>query len=141
MARRIEKRILVPERVRLLRDGFSWIDGRFVCEGLIESLEQLMDMAAREREQTFDFVPVMHQIRGMPAADQLHDGGDDDAERGDREEGRHADACHAGVERAECEDAGLLVEVLDRDLAARAHQVVAAMLKQCVHWFLVGQNN
>lgn len=40
MAHRVEKRILVPERVRQLRDGFSWIDRRFVREGLIERLDQ-----------------------------------------------------------------------------------------------------
>ena len=40
MAHRVEKRILVPERVRRLRDGFSWIDRRFVREGVIERLDQ-----------------------------------------------------------------------------------------------------
>lgn len=40
MARRVEKHILVPERVRRPRDGFSWIDRRFVREGFIERLEQ-----------------------------------------------------------------------------------------------------
>jgi hypothetical protein len=40
MAHRVEKRVLVPERVRRLRDGFSWIDRRFVREGRIERLEQ-----------------------------------------------------------------------------------------------------
>ena len=40
MTHRVEKHVLVPERVRRLRDGFSWIDRRFVREGLIERLEQ-----------------------------------------------------------------------------------------------------
>jgi hypothetical protein len=37
------------------------------------------------------------------------------------------------VERAQRQDAGLLVEVLHRDRAAGAHQVVAAVLQQRVH--------
>jgi len=40
MGQKVEKRILVPARLRRLRDGFSWIDRRFVREGLIEHLSQ-----------------------------------------------------------------------------------------------------
>lgn len=40
MGRKVEKRILMPERLRRLRDGFSWIDRRFVREGVIERLGQ-----------------------------------------------------------------------------------------------------
>ena len=35
----IEKRILDPINVRRIRDGFSWIDRRFVRDGWIERLE------------------------------------------------------------------------------------------------------
>ena len=35
---RVEKRILDPTRIRSIRDGFSWIDRRFVRDGLIERL-------------------------------------------------------------------------------------------------------
>jgi len=35
----IEKRILDPLHVRRIRDGFSWIDRRFVRDGCIERLE------------------------------------------------------------------------------------------------------
>lgn len=35
---RVEKRLLDPARVRTLRDGFSWIDRRFVRDGLIDRL-------------------------------------------------------------------------------------------------------
>ena len=34
----VEKRLLDPVRVRTLRDGFSWIDRRFVRDGLIDRL-------------------------------------------------------------------------------------------------------
>jgi hypothetical protein len=37
---RIEKRLLVPRRVRRIRDGFSWIDRRFVREGVIDRLSK-----------------------------------------------------------------------------------------------------
>lgn len=35
---RVEKRLLEPARVRRIRDGFSWIDRRFVREGVIDRL-------------------------------------------------------------------------------------------------------
>ena len=34
----VEKRLLDPARVRTIRDGFSWIDRRFVRDGIIERL-------------------------------------------------------------------------------------------------------
>lgn len=34
----VEKHILDPARVRTIRDGFSWIDRRFVRDGIIERL-------------------------------------------------------------------------------------------------------
>lgn len=37
---RIEKRLLDPTRVRRIREGFSWIDRRFVRDGWIEGLER-----------------------------------------------------------------------------------------------------
>jgi hypothetical protein len=37
--RAVEKRILDTTRVRKIRDGFSWIDRRFVREGWIDRLE------------------------------------------------------------------------------------------------------
>lgn len=37
-APRVEKRLLDPLRARTLRDGFSWIDRRFVRDGLIDRL-------------------------------------------------------------------------------------------------------
>lgn len=40
MAHKVEKRILAPGHLRRLRDGFSWIDRRFVNEGVIERLSQ-----------------------------------------------------------------------------------------------------
>jgi len=40
MGQKLEKRILRPARLRRLRDGFSWIDRRFVREGVIERLSQ-----------------------------------------------------------------------------------------------------
>ena len=73
------------------------------------------------------------QFGDVPAADQPHRAGDEHAEHGDRDEGRQPEARHPGVERAEAEDAGLLVEVLHRDRTAGAHQVGAAMLQQRVH--------
>lgn len=39
-ARHVEKRVLDPARVRRLRDGFSWIDRRFVRDGLIDRLSR-----------------------------------------------------------------------------------------------------
>jgi hypothetical protein len=36
----VEKRILDPARVRTIRDGFSWIDRRFVRDGLIDHLSR-----------------------------------------------------------------------------------------------------
>jgi hypothetical protein len=69
----------------------------------------------------------------VPAAHRLHRRGDDEAEDRDRAEGRQADLGHAGVEGTEHQDAGLLVEVLHRDRAPGAHQVVAAVLQQRVH--------
>lgn len=35
-----EKRLLAPERVRRIRDGFSWIDRRFVKDGWPERLSR-----------------------------------------------------------------------------------------------------
>jgi len=35
---RVEKRLLDPARRRRIRDGFSWIDRRFVREGVIDRL-------------------------------------------------------------------------------------------------------
>ena len=35
---RVEKRLLDPARVRTIRDGFSWVDRRFVRDGLIDRL-------------------------------------------------------------------------------------------------------
>jgi hypothetical protein len=35
---RVAKRLLDPVRVRRIRDGFSWIDRRFVREGIIHRL-------------------------------------------------------------------------------------------------------
>jgi len=40
MGQKVEKRVLRPARLRRIRDGFSWIDRRFVREGLIEHLSQ-----------------------------------------------------------------------------------------------------
>jgi hypothetical protein len=37
---RVEKRVLNPARVRRLHDGFSWIDRRFVRDGLIDHLSR-----------------------------------------------------------------------------------------------------
>jgi hypothetical protein len=34
----VQKRILDPHRVRRIRDGFSWIDRRFVRDGWLERL-------------------------------------------------------------------------------------------------------
>ena len=36
----VEKRILDPARVRRIRDGFSWVDRRFVRDGWIERLDR-----------------------------------------------------------------------------------------------------
>lgn len=38
MRPQVEKRLLVPNRVRRISDGFSWIDRRFVRERLIDPL-------------------------------------------------------------------------------------------------------
>jgi len=38
MRPQVEKRLLVPNRVRRVSDGFSWIDRRFVRERLIDRL-------------------------------------------------------------------------------------------------------
>ncbi len=73
------------------------------------------------------------RVAPVPAADQPHHRRHAQAEDGDRGEGRQAELDHAGVERAQRQDAGLLVEVLHRDRAAGAHQVVAAVLQQRVH--------
>jgi len=35
---RVEKRVLEPRRVRRIRDGFSWIDRRFVNDRWVERL-------------------------------------------------------------------------------------------------------
>jgi hypothetical protein len=35
---RVQKRVLDPHRVRQIRDGFSWIDRRFVRDGWLERL-------------------------------------------------------------------------------------------------------
>jgi hypothetical protein len=37
-APRVQKRLLDPARVRRISDGFSWIDRRFVRDGLIDRL-------------------------------------------------------------------------------------------------------
>jgi hypothetical protein len=37
---RPRKRLLDPQRVRRIREGFSWIDRRFLREGWIEKLER-----------------------------------------------------------------------------------------------------
>jgi len=36
----VEKRLIDPTRVRRIREGFSWIDRRFVRDGWIERLER-----------------------------------------------------------------------------------------------------
>ena len=40
MRREIEKRPIVPARVRAVTEGFSWIDRRFVRDGLISPLSR-----------------------------------------------------------------------------------------------------
>lgn len=40
MRPQVEKRLLVPSRVRQIPDNFSWIDRRFVRDGLIERLSR-----------------------------------------------------------------------------------------------------
>ena len=56
----VEKRLLDPARVRTIRDGFSWIDRRFVRDGLVERgliafetpLYQVLELPAHARGVT-----------------------------------------------------------------------------------------
>ena len=40
MRREVEKRPVVPDRIRKVPDGFSWVDRRFVRDGLIAPLSR-----------------------------------------------------------------------------------------------------
>ncbi len=76
---------------------------------------------------------MLGAVADVPAADQPHGAGHDQAEHRNGGKGRHAALGHAGVERAERQDAGLLVEVLHRNRAAGTHQVVTAVLQERIH--------
>lgn len=54
----VEKRLLDPARVRRIRDGFSWIDRRFVRNGLIERL-------AGEEILLYLFLVAVADARGL----------------------------------------------------------------------------
>jgi len=55
---RLEKQLLDPTRVRRLRDGFSWIDRRFVREGLIDRLD-------RDEILLYFFLVAVADARGL----------------------------------------------------------------------------
>ena len=54
-----------------------------------------MRVRARNGQQALDFVAMLDAIAKVPAADQLHRSGDDEAEGGDRRERR--EACILGL--------------------------------------------
>jgi hypothetical protein len=58
MRPQVEKRLLVPDRVRRITDGFSWIDRRFVRERLIEPL-------TRDEVLLYFFLVAVADQRGL----------------------------------------------------------------------------
>jgi hypothetical protein len=58
MRPQVEKRLLVPNRLRRIQDGFSWIDRRFVRERLIDALR-------REEVLLYFFLVAVADQRGL----------------------------------------------------------------------------
>ena len=81
----------------------------------------------------FDFFGVVYAVVFVPALDEPHEPRHHQAKGGDGPKGRQPHAGGQAVERAQSEDASLLVEVLHSNGAARAHQVVTPVLQQRVH--------
>src|SRR5450631_1267985 len=87
-----------------------------------------MVIAAGDGHQVGKFFGVLDPVGLVPTVDQPHRARHDRTEQPDGHKGRQTELGHAGIEGPQSQDAGLFVEVLNRDGATRAHQVGAAVL-------------
>lgn len=76
MRPQVEKRLLVPNRVRRISDGFSWIDRRFVRERLIDPLTRdevllyfFLVAAADQQGLSFYGDPAIGRLLKLPPAE------------------------------------------------------------------------